>query len=97
MYAYSQLNLLPENARHCNFNIINGDMAGTKCFETGFYGFTYVLAESSMLFFDNLLIVISGRFEEHLNLVRRSLFRIAQITISEKRFKSIRNKNECKT
>ena len=25
-YAYSQLNLHPETAKHCNFNIVRGDM-----------------------------------------------------------------------
>ena len=28
-YAYSQLNLHPETAKHCNFNIVSGDMTGT--------------------------------------------------------------------
>ena len=37
-YAYSQLNLHPDTARHCNFNIICGDATGTYRFKTGFYG-----------------------------------------------------------
>ena len=28
-YAYSQLNLEPETATHCNFNIISGEGTGT--------------------------------------------------------------------
>ena len=28
-YAYSQLNLDPETARHCNFNIVSGKDTGT--------------------------------------------------------------------
>ena len=28
-YAYSQLNLHSDTARHCNFNLVNGDMTGT--------------------------------------------------------------------
>ena len=36
-YAYSQLNLDPETARHCNFNIIIGDGNGTYPIITRFY------------------------------------------------------------
>ena len=43
-YAYSQHNLLLETARHCNFNILSGDMTGTYCFKTGFYALTDILA-----------------------------------------------------
>ena len=39
-YAYSQLNLHPETAKQCNFNIVSGDMTGTYHFKTGFYGLT---------------------------------------------------------
>ena len=39
-YAYSQLNLHLETARHCNFNIISGEGTGTYRFITGFYGLT---------------------------------------------------------
>ena len=35
-YAYSQLNLDPEMARHCNFNIVSGEGTGTYRFITGF-------------------------------------------------------------
>ena len=28
-YAYSQLKLHSDTARHCNFNIVSGDMTGT--------------------------------------------------------------------
>ena len=38
MYAYSQLNLDPETARHCNFIIISGEGTGKYRFITGFYG-----------------------------------------------------------
>ena len=43
-YAYSQLNLDPETARHCNFNIISGEGTGTYRIITGFYGLTDMLA-----------------------------------------------------
>ena len=39
-YAYSQLYLEPETARHRNFNIISGEGTGTYRFITGFYGLT---------------------------------------------------------
>ena len=39
-YAYSQLNLDPETARHCNFNKISGEGICTYRFITGFYGLT---------------------------------------------------------
>ena len=37
-YAYSQLNLDPNTANHCNFNIISGDITGIYRFQTGLYG-----------------------------------------------------------
>ena len=33
-YAYSQLNLNSNTARHCNFNIVSGYMTGTYRFKT---------------------------------------------------------------
>ena len=51
-YAYSQLKLHSDTARHCNFNIVSGDMTGTYRFKTGFYGLTDMPAE-----FQKLLIV----------------------------------------
>ena len=35
-YAYSQLNLHSDTARHSNFNLVSGDMTGTYCFKTEF-------------------------------------------------------------
>ena len=45
-YAYRQLNLHPDTAKHCNFDIVSGDMTGTYRFKTGFYGLTDMPAES---------------------------------------------------
>ena len=39
-YAYSQLQLHKDTAKHCNFNIICGECTGTYRFKTGFYGLT---------------------------------------------------------
>ena len=69
-YAYSQLNLQPDTARHCNFNIICGDATGTYRFKTGFYGLTVMPAEfhkamdytlvglsNSYCFLDDIIVV----------------------------------------
>ena len=86
MYAYSQFNLDPETARHCNFNIISGEGTSTYRFITGFYGLTdmppafqkvmdYTLVElqNTHCFLDDIIIVGRGSKEEHLKLVYKSL------------------------
>ena len=88
-YAYSQLNLDPETARHCSFNIISGEGSGTYRFITGFYGLTdmpvafqkvmdYTLVELQIThcFLDDIIIVSRGSKEEHLKLVYKSLKKI---------------------
>ena len=44
-YAYRQLTLHCDTARHCNFNIVSGDMTGIYRLKTGFYGLTDMPAE----------------------------------------------------
>ena len=81
-YAYSQLNPHPETAKHCNFNIVSGDMTGTYRFKTGFYGLTDMPAEfqkamdytliglkNTFCFLDDILIVSNGSEDDHLQLV----------------------------
>ena len=81
-YAYSQLNLHPETANHCKFNIISGDMTGTYRFKTGFYGLTDMPAEfqkamdytligltNTFCFLDDILIVSKGSEDDHFQLV----------------------------
>ena len=81
-YAYSQLNLHPETAKHCNFNIVSGDMTGTYRFKTGFYGLTDMPAEfqkamdytliglkNTFCFLDDILIVSKGSDNVHFQLV----------------------------
>ena len=81
-YAYSQLNLHPESAKHCNFNIVSGDMTGTYRFKTGFYGLTDMPAEfqkamdytliglkNIFCFLDDILIVSKGSEDDHFQLV----------------------------
>ena len=85
-YAYSQLNLDPETARHCNFNIISGEGTGTYRFITGFYGltdmpaafqkvmdYTLVGLQNTHCFLDDFIIVSRGSKEEHLKLVYKCL------------------------
>ena len=81
-YAYSQLNLHPETAKHCNFNFVSGDKTGTYRFKTGFYGLTDMPAEfhkamyytliglkNTFCFLDDILIVSKGSEDDHLQLV----------------------------
>ena len=44
-YAYSQLQLHKDTAKHCNFNITCGESTGTYIFKPGFYGLTDMPAE----------------------------------------------------
>ena len=81
-YAYSQLNLHPDTARHCNFNIICGDATGTYRFKTGFYGLTDMPAEfqkamdytlvglsNTNCILDDIILVSKGSKESHLKYV----------------------------
>ena len=81
-YAYSQLKLDPETARHCNFNIISGERTGTYRFMTSFYGltdmpatfqkvmdYTLVGLQNTYCFLDDIIVVSRGSKEDHLNLV----------------------------
>ena len=88
-YAYSQLNLDTNRAKHCNFNIISGDMTGTYRFQTGFYGltgmpaefqkamgYTLIGLENTYSFLDDILIVSKGSLSEHKNYVMKCLQRL---------------------
>ena len=90
-YAYSQLELHIDTARHCNLNIVSGDMTGTYCFKTGFYGLTHKPAEfqkaidctlagldNTFCFLDDILIVSRGGIEKHLDLVRNCRIKLEQ-------------------
>ena len=80
-YAYSQLNLEPETARHCNFNVVSVEGTGTYRFFTRFYGltdmpaafqkvmnYTLVGLDNTQCFLDNIK-VSRGSKEDHLKLV----------------------------
>ena len=90
-YAYRQLNLHSDTARHCNFNLVSGDMTGTYRFKTGFYGLTDMPAEfhkaidctldglnNTSCLLDDILIVSRGGIEQHLDLVRKCLMKLDQ-------------------
>ena len=77
-YAYSQLPLDPETAKHCNFNIIGGQATGTYRFNTGFYGLIDMPAEfqkaiditlanltNTFSFLDDIIIVTKGGIQNH--------------------------------
>ena len=85
-YAYSQLNLHPDTARHSNFNIICGDATGTYRFKSGFYGLTDMPAEfqkamdytlvglsHTYCFLDDIIVVSKGIQESHLKYVYNCL------------------------
>ena len=85
-YAYNQLNLHPDTARHCNFNIICGDATGTYRFKTGFYGLTNMPAEfqkamdytlvglsNTYCFLNDIIVVSKGTKESHLKCVYKCL------------------------
>ena len=90
-YAYSQLNLHSDAARHCNFILVSGEMTGTYCFKTGFYVLTDMTSEfqkaidctlagltNTFCFLNDILILNRGRFEQHLDLVRKCLIKLDQ-------------------
>ena len=79
--AYNQLNLHPDTAKLCNFNINSGDMRGTYRFKTCFCRLTDMPAEfqktmyytlvglkNTFCFLDDILIVSKGS-EDHFKLV----------------------------
>ena len=73
IFAYSQLILHPDTAKHCSFNILSGDTTGTYRFKTCFYGLTEMPAEiqkamdytlvglkNKFCFLDDIFIVSKG-------------------------------------
>ena len=85
-YAYSQLNLHHDTAKHSNFNIICGESTGFYRFKTGFYGLTDMPAEfqkamdytlvglpNTYCFLDDIIIVSTGTETDHLAYVTKCL------------------------
>ena len=72
-YAYNQLQLHRDTAKHCNFNIICGESTGTYRYKTGFHGltdvspefqkaveYTFIGLQNTYCFLDEIVIVRSG-------------------------------------
>ena len=107
-YAYSQLKLHSDTARHCNFNIVSGNMTGTYRFKTGFYGLTDMPAEfqkaidctlagleKTFCFLNDILIVSRGGIEKHLDLVRKMSNKTGSRKLTHKSCKmSFRERND---
>ena len=85
-YAFGQVFLNPELAKHCNFAIIGGKTSGIYRFKTGFYGLTVMPTEfqrimedilinisNVFIFIDDILIVTEGTKEEHEEKVEKFL------------------------
>ena len=81
-YAYGQMILHHETAKHCTFQIVGGESTGTDDFNTGFYGIKIMPPEfqkimdqilhktkNTFTFIDDILIVTKGTKEEHLKQV----------------------------
>ena len=96
-YAYSQLKLTPETARHCNFNILGGKATGTYRFLNEFYGLADMLAEfqramdrtlnnskNTFCFLDDILIVSKGSEAEHEKLITDVLIKLNRENVSLK-------------
>ena len=108
-YVCRQLNLHSDTARHCNFNLVSGDMTRTYRFETGFYGLTDMPAEfqkaiactlagldNTFCFSDDILIVSRGGIEKNLDLVRKCLIKLDQenLRINLAKFYFVKDKFE---
>ena len=85
-YAYSQLNLDPETAKHCNFNIVSSEGTGTYRFIAGFYGLTDMPAafqeimndtlfglDNDHCFLDDIIIVSRGSKKDQLKFIYKCL------------------------
>ena len=108
-YAYGQVPLDEETARHCNFQIIGGKATGTSRFITGFYGLTVMPTEfqkvmdkqhsniaSTYVFLDDILIVTKGNQTDHYARVKQELEKLdeANVRLKWEKCKFARNENE---
>ena len=85
------MNLHSDTARHCNFNLVGGDVTGTYRFKTRLCGLTDMPAEiqkaidctlaglsNTFCFLDDILIVSRAKIEQHFDLVRKCLIKLDQ-------------------
>ena len=93
-YAYGQVPLDEETAKHRNFQIIGGKATGTYRFITGFYGLTIMPTEfqeamdqelgnlpNTYVFLDDILIVTRGSQEKHFEIVKQVLKKLDNANI----------------
>ena len=88
-YAYGQVLLNKETAKHCNFQILGGKATGTYKFVTGFYGLTVMPTEfqkamdtelanipNTHVLIDDILVVTKGSKEDHYKVVKTVLTKL---------------------
>ena len=96
-YAYGQVQLSDDTAKHCNFQVIGGDATGVYRFVTGFYGLTTMPTEfqrimdltlagisNTFAFIDDILIVTHGTEAEHIEKVTEVLQRLDEANVNLK-------------
>ena len=93
-YAYGQVPVDEETARHCNFQIIGGKATGTYRFIIGFYGLIVMPTEfqkvmdkklsnivNTYVFLDYILIVTKGSQTDHYAKVKQVLEKLDEANI----------------
>ena len=96
-YAYSQLSLVKDTAKHCNFKIIGGRATGTYRFNTGFYRLTDMLAEfpkaiditlsnlnNTFSVLDDIIIVTRGGIQNHREKLFKCVDRLDEENLAKK-------------
>ena len=91
-YAYGQVPLDKETAKHCNFQIVGGKATGT--YITGFYGLTVMPTEfqkamdaelanipNTYVFLDDILVVTMGSKENHYKVVKTVLTKLNKANV----------------
>ena len=94
LYAYGQVPLDRETAKHCNFQIIGGKATGTYRFITGVYGLTIMPTEfqkavdqeladvpKTYVILDDILIVTKGSLDKHYEAVRKVLTKLDKANV----------------
>ena len=85
-YAYSQLKLHKDTAKHCNINDIRGESTGSCTYKTDFKGlndmptkfqkamdYTIIGFRNTFCFFDDIILVGTTSESDHINYVVRCL------------------------
>ena len=93
-YAYRQVPLNKETAKHCNSHIVGGKATGTYRFITSFYGLTVMPTEfqkamdaelanfpNTYVFLDDILVVTKGSKEDHYKAVKTVLTKLYKTNI----------------